>query len=400
MESIPMMNIMCRKNVLTLVAVAVFTMAGMANAVLINVNIDVTARTQSTLDGPIYGTGGSDVGTTWNQLLHSQGWFDGISETNLRDSTGAATTVDFTTDSGCMWPWDSPDLEILTSAVFAWNWNTVQTMTLSGLTPGTQYDLYLASFHPNEEGGRALFSTDNGTTTTSPQIADNGGPNGNDSTWAIGQNYVLFEDVEPDGNNEIIVTFVSDSGTNAKRAYLSGFQLATAGTASSPPGPALNPHPLDGAVGLLPDTDLSWTAGLFSTSSDVYFGTDPTPDSGEFQDNVTGATFDPGTLSVGTYYWRIDAVNDEGTTTGEVWSFTVGTPGKASHPRPFDLSSGISVDTDLLSWTAGDGTVSFNVYFGTDPTPDSGEFQGNQPGTTFPLGTLAAGTTYSGVSTR
>jgi len=382
-----------QKNILTIAAVAILAMAASANAELINVNIDCTARTESTLDGPIYGTGGGDVGTTWNQILHESGWFDGLSDTDLLDSTGAATTVDFTTDSGCMWPWGNPDLVILRSAVFAWNWDTVQTMTLSSLNGSEKYDLYLASFHPNEEGNRALFSTNNTTTTTSPQIVDNDGSGGNNSTWVVGENFVIFEDVEPDGNDEIIVAFVSDSGTNAKRAYLSGFQLATGGTAQYPPGPAADPSPADGALGVSVNADLSWTAGYAADSSDVYFGTDPTPDSGEFQRNQVGTTFDPGTLAQDTYYWRINAVNDDGTTTGEVWSFSVGPPGQATNPSPFDDWVNVSVNANL-SWTAGEAADSSDVYFGTDPTPDSGEFQDNRVGTTFDLSTMAEDTTY------
>jgi len=374
---------------LTIAAVVILALAAAANAELINVNVDTTARTESTLDGPV----GSDVGTTWNQILHESGWFDGLSETDLLDSTGAATTVDFTTDSGCMWPWGNPDLVILTSAVFAWNWDTVQTLTISGLNGSEKYDLYLASFHPNEGGSRALFSTDNTTTTASPQTVDNGGSGGNNDTWVEGENFALFEDVEPDGSNKIIVTFVSDSGTSAKRAYLSGFQLVTAGTEPHPPGPATNPSPANGALGILVNVDLSWTAGIASDSSDVYFGTDPTPDSGEFQGNQPGTTFYPGTMAEDTYYWRIDAVNNEGTTTGPVWSFTVGPPGKAVGPSPYDSSTGIPVNADL-SWTAGEAADSSDVYFGTDPTPDSGEFQGNRVGTTFHPGTMAEGTTY------
>jgi len=386
---------MCKRNILTIVAVAMLAMAASANAELINVNIDCTARTQTTLDGPIYGTGGGDVGTRWNQILAGPGGTGGgLSATNLRNSTGAATTVDFTSNASKVNYWGAPDLEMLKGAVFQWIPTDPQTLTISGLSGSEKYDLYLASFHPNELGNRTLFSTNNTTTTVGTQIVDSDGPNGNDSTWARGANFTLFEDVEPDGNNEIIITIVGDWPANQKRAYLSGFQLATAGTAPSPPGPATNPNPADGVLGLLPNTDLSWTAGPASDSSDVYFGTDPTPDSGEFQRNQVDTSYNPGALDAGTtYYWRIDAVNNDGTTTGPVWSFTVGPPGKATAPSPYDSSTGISVNADL-SWTAGEAADSSDVYFGTDPTPDSGEFQSNQPGTTFDPGTMAEGTTY------
>jgi hypothetical protein len=87
------------------------------------------------------------------------------------------------------------------------------------------------------------------------------------------------------------------------------------------PGQASNPSPADRAKKIQNPT-LSWTAGTDATSHDVYFGTDSTPDSGEFQGNQTGTTFDPGSLSGKTnYYWRIDEVNAQGTTTGTVWTF-------------------------------------------------------------------------------
>jgi hypothetical protein len=79
-------------------------------------------------------------------------------------------------------------------------------------------------------------------------------------------------------------------------------------------------------------------------------------------------------------------------------SFTIGTPpppppGQATNPSPSNGASNVSISTDL-SWTAGSGAASHDVYFGTDPTPDATEFQGTQSGTTFDPGTLAYGTTY------
>ncbi|GAH59027.1 unnamed protein product, partial [marine sediment metagenome] len=44
---------------------------------------------------------------------------------------------------------------------------------------------------------------------------------------------------------------------------------------SPPPGQATNPSPTNGAVEVLVDADLSWTAGSDATLHDVYFGTDP-----------------------------------------------------------------------------------------------------------------------------
>jgi hypothetical protein len=78
--------------------------------------------------------------------------------------------------------------------------------------------------------------------------------------------------------------------------------------------------PANGARLVGRNADLAWTAGSGATSHDVHFGTtDPPP----FVGNQASTGYDPGTLAaVQTYYWRIDEVNAQGTTTGTVWSFT------------------------------------------------------------------------------
>jgi hypothetical protein len=66
--------------------------------------------------------------------------------------------------------------------------------------------------------------------------------------------------------------------------------------------------------------DLSWTAGPYATSHNVYFGTSDPP---TFVRNQTSTIFDPGTMDYETrYYWRIDEVSKWGVNTGDVWSFT------------------------------------------------------------------------------
>lgn len=106
-----METIACNRSFLTIAAVTMSVLLASANAELINVNLDFTARTQSSLDGPIFGTGGSDVGTTWNQILAGPGGIGGrISATNLQKSTGAASTMDFTSDAQHLYPWNAPDI--------------------------------------------------------------------------------------------------------------------------------------------------------------------------------------------------------------------------------------------------------------------------------------------------
>ena len=168
-------------------------------------------------------------------------------------------------------------------------------------------------------------------------------------------------------------------------------------TTGALPGKATNPNPADEATDVSINADLSWTAGRNTMSHDVYFGTDSTPDIGEFQGNQKATTYDLDTLEYNTtYYWRIDEINSYGTTAGDVWSFTTvagDPPGKATNPNPPDEATDVSINADL-SWTAGENTMSHDVYFGTDSTPDIGEYQGNQQATTYELDTLEYRTVY------
>ena len=94
-----------------------------------------------------------------------------------------------------------------------------------------------------------------------------------------------------------------------------------------PPVAPTDPVPADEATGVSVTQVLSWTAGVRTETYDVYFGTEPSPGAGEFIGNQPEISYDPGTLEFGTtYYWRIDAVNDAGTTPGTVWSFSTPNP--------------------------------------------------------------------------
>jgi hypothetical protein len=178
---------------------------------------------------------------------------------------------------------------------------------------------------------------------------------------------------------------------------------------------AINPNPADGVV--LSDTwaCLRWTKGYTADSHDVYFG-DNFNDveagiRGTFQCNQSLTYFDvglpdspyPDGLAPGaTYYWRIDEVEADGSIQkGNVWSFTVAS--RAAHnPYPPDGSKFVELDV-TLSWAAGYGDVTHDVYFGDniDDVNDGlgNTFRGNRnstvfdPGTFYPQG-LVPGKTY------
>ncbi|MBN2018660.1 MAG: right-handed parallel beta-helix repeat-containing protein [Sedimentisphaerales bacterium] len=65
-------------------------------------------------------------------------------------------------------------------------------------------------------------------------------------------------------------------------------------------------------------------------------------------------------------------------------------PDQASNPVPSNGATNVDITQDL-SWTAGSGATSHDVYFGTATSPP---FVANQAGTTFDTGTMASLTTY------
>lgn len=70
-----------------------------------------------------------------------------------------------------------------------------------------------------------------------------------------------------------------------------------------------------------------------------------------------------------------------------------GAPGNASAPNPPNGTTDVNTGT-TLTWTAGSGAASHDVYFGTDPALGPSDFQGNQPTTSFVPGMLNVNTTY------
>ncbi len=112
-------------------------------------------------------------------------------------------------------------------------------------------------------------------------------------------------------------------------------------------------------------------------------------------------SFDPGPLAYATtYYWRIDEVNDDGTTRGATWSFTTEAepavlPDPATSPNPANSASELGLSTQL-SWSSGALTNSHNVYFGTNSSLGAGDLQGSQAlaATSFDPGPLDYSTTY------
>jgi hypothetical protein len=72
----------------------------------------------------------------------------------------------------------------------------------------------------------------------------------------------------------------------------------------------------------------------------------------------------------------------------------IGPPLEATNPSPSDGQGNVNRNTVILSWTAGVGATSHDVYLGINPTPGAGDFKGNQTGTTYDPQALDRRTTY------
>jgi hypothetical protein len=175
---------------------------------------------------------------------------------------------------------------------------------------------------------------------------------------------------------------------------------------------ALGPDPADGA--LIADTwvNLSWRAGDFAVSHDVYLGEDSdevsnaTPESDVFRGNQTatfyvagfpGFAYPDGLVPGTTYYWRIDEVNEADPNSpwvGPVWSFSI-PPKTAYNPDPADNAESIGPEDVTLSWTAGYGAKLHTVYIGNDYDEVNNAAGGAMQGsTTYNAGSLEAEKVY------
>jgi len=219
--------------------------------------------------------------------------------------------------------------------------------------------------------------------------------------WSIGQEW-------DSGGPSGFLTGIVDDARIYDRALLEGEILVLLEGGEGYPY-ALGPKPADGDY--IEDTwvSMSWRAGDFAVSHDVYLGenlddvTNGTGDTFRANQATTsyiigfpGFPYPEGLVPGTTYYWRIDEVNEaepNSPWTGDVWSFTV-PPKTAYIPDPADGTE--LVDPDVrLSWTAGFGSKLHYVYFG-DNFDDVNTAAGALPqgALTYTPGTLEMAKTY------
>ncbi|MHC4351773.1 MAG: LamG-like jellyroll fold domain-containing protein, partial [Planctomycetota bacterium] len=172
---------------------------------------------------------------------------------------------------------------------------------------------------------------------------------------------------------------------------------------------AYGPSPVDGQLLEATWVTLTWRAGDFTVSHDVYIADnfDDVNDGTEaaFQGNQAGEMFiagfpgypfPDGLVPGTTYYWRIDEVNDSEPNspwTGPIWSFFV-PPRTAYAPSVSDGAVFIAPDVEL-GWMPGFAAKLHTVYF-ADNFDDVNNASGGvaQATTTFSPGALELEKTY------
>ena len=210
-----------------------------ATTMAINVDIDNTVR--GGLVGPIGG-----LGAVWNTKATS-------SATNLLHSSGPPTTVGYTsTNLGGPDEWGTPSLVMLRQGLrnFDTSPTNSQQLVINGLDPAKTYDLYIASGNLGGQRHNGVWATTNTTTTPGDHPCGNT-TDLNGSTWVVGNNYVVFRAVVPDGSGKITVNgrSIAVPGFDC-RLPMSGFQLI-----ESVPGGFGTWADANGATGQTPDQD-------------------------------------------------------------------------------------------------------------------------------------------------
>ncbi|MFC1857038.1 carboxypeptidase regulatory-like domain-containing protein [Thermodesulfobacteriota bacterium] len=123
------------------------------------------------------------------------------------------------------------------------------------------------------------------------------------------------------------------------------------------------PSPSDSATGQSVYTDLSWSNGGEADSYDIYFGTAPSLGVEHYKGNQADTQYATGVLDpYTTYYWRINAINSDGTTEGDIWWFSTEA-----------ISLAEALDNQTVTWSTGGDKVWFGQSYWTYNNEDAAQ---------------------------
>lgn len=211
---------------------AAIAITPVANATVVNFSTHHTDDDGIVTSANLSGPNGVAAGLeTWNL----NNFNDGASQSSLFDSTGASTSIGVTFD-GLGGPDDwgyNSGLKLLwrSGRAFYNGPGNSGSFSITGLTPGSTYDLWIATSHIGNIGdarGVGDWATANVNSTGASIAVDNTGQENNGSTWVAGVNYVLFQNVVTGLDGKITMTehAISPNLTDARVGF-NGFQLVS-----------------------------------------------------------------------------------------------------------------------------------------------------------------------------
>lgn len=309
------------------------------------------------------------------------------------------------------------------------------SVTLSGLTPSTQYSWHVRALNA---AGAATYAGGSssafwGLTTIGAPGAfghsspANGATNQSGSPtlmWSASTGAASYEYCYDTNNNNACngtwistgsATSVGLSGLAASTTYYWQVRALNTGgttyangastafwsfTTGSLPGAFAKSSPANGATNQSLTPSLDWGASSGATGYEYCY--DTTNDNACSNWTSAGAAssgqlsgLSPGT----TYYWQARANNGAGATyangaSTSFWSFrTIAVPGAFEHSSPVDGAINASV-TPTLSWTASAGAANYAYCYDTTNDNACTNWLGAGNSTSVPLTGLASGTTY------
>ena len=153
--------------------------------------------------------------------------------------------------------------------------------------------------------------------------------------------------------------------------------------------------PADAAANVAVSADLIWGAQVDADSFSIKLDTSPSPGLVATQ---VGNLYNPPTdlLPSTTYYWQVVATNGDGSTNSPIYSFTTTNstatpPASPSSPTPGVAQVDVSIDV-TLGWAYDVNTTTYDVAFGTSPTPST--VASGLTASEYTPATLTAFTTY------
>ena len=176
----------------------------------------------------------------------------------------------------------------------------------------------------------ADYETANGTATAGVDYQAKSGT----LTFAPGDTrktilVVVQGDTVEEGDETFTVTLRNPSHAKLATATATGTIVNDDESASCTdiPTETSSPSPADGATAVSRNADLSWSSGQSHCGHDVtyevHFGTDPSPDSGEYKGTTSSRSWPlPPLLPDTRYYWAIHTEDSNGTRQGPTWDFT------------------------------------------------------------------------------